>query len=407
MPASREYNRRLPHVTPAADPPDPAAGATGRLESWKEIAAYLRRDVTTVQRWERRERMPVHRHLHDKSGSVYAFRDELDAWQRNRGGQPAAAPDGPVSSENRAGVRRNWARWVLVVCSLALLGVVAVIYTRERDRPSAQRALDGARFLRLTTFGGNEHAAAVSRDGRFVAFLSNRDGAMDVWITQIGTGQFYNLTKGSVRDLVNPSVRTLGFTPDGAHAAFWARTARPSAPASIDIWVVPVLGGGARPYLENTAEFDWSRDGSRLVYHTPGPGDPMYVRDVGQDAKRIFSAPAGLHAHFPLWSPDDAAIYFVQGSLPDRMDIFRVRPDGGTPERLTHHDADVSHPVFLDSRTLLYLAGDKDGSGPWLHSLDLNELTPHRVSSGVERYTSLAASDDGRRIAATVARTDS
>jgi TolB-like protein/Tfp pilus assembly protein PilF len=55
-----------------------------RLDSWKEIAAHLHRDVTTVQRWERREGMPVHRHLHDKRGSVYALKSELDAWLKTR-----------------------------------------------------------------------------------------------------------------------------------------------------------------------------------------------------------------------------------------------------------------------------------------------------------------------------------
>jgi TolB-like protein/Flp pilus assembly protein TadD len=55
-----------------------------RLDSWKEIAAYLNRDVTTVQRWEKREGMPVHRHLHDKRGSVYALTEELDDWIRSR-----------------------------------------------------------------------------------------------------------------------------------------------------------------------------------------------------------------------------------------------------------------------------------------------------------------------------------
>ena len=64
----------------------PAAGnsAHQRLDSWKAIAAYLGRDVTTVQRWERREGLPVHRHVHDKLGSVYAFRVEIDEWLRNR-----------------------------------------------------------------------------------------------------------------------------------------------------------------------------------------------------------------------------------------------------------------------------------------------------------------------------------
>ena len=54
------------------------------LDSWKDIAAYLKRDISTVQRWERREDMPVHRHVHDRRGSVYAFRSELDVWLESR-----------------------------------------------------------------------------------------------------------------------------------------------------------------------------------------------------------------------------------------------------------------------------------------------------------------------------------
>jgi hypothetical protein len=51
----------------------PSGRLEERLDSWKEIAAYVNRDVTTVQRWEKREGMPVHRRVHDKRGSVYAL----------------------------------------------------------------------------------------------------------------------------------------------------------------------------------------------------------------------------------------------------------------------------------------------------------------------------------------------
>src|ERR1700680_4357649 len=51
-----------------------------RLSSWKEIAAYLQKDVRTVQRWEKNERLPVHRKPHDKLSSVYAYESELEAW---------------------------------------------------------------------------------------------------------------------------------------------------------------------------------------------------------------------------------------------------------------------------------------------------------------------------------------
>src|SRR5207237_7019182 len=107
-------------------------------------------------------------------------------------------------------------------------------------------------------------------------------------------------------ELVNPSVRTLGFSPDGALVTFWARKPDGSKEADISVWAVPILGGQPRPYLEGVAEFDWSSDGAHLVYHTSGPGDPMFVRNSGQTpaSRQIFAAPTGLHSHFLLWSMD-------------------------------------------------------------------------------------------------------
>ncbi len=64
-----------------------------RLESWKEIAAYLNRGVRTVRRWETEEGLPVHRHVHRTLGSVYAYRSEIDAWRESRParqGRPAS-----------------------------------------------------------------------------------------------------------------------------------------------------------------------------------------------------------------------------------------------------------------------------------------------------------------------------
>jgi Tol biopolymer transport system component len=228
---------------------------------------------------------------------------------------------------------------------------------------------------------------------------------MDVWVTQVGAGQFHNLTHGSAPELVNSSVRTLGFSPDGSLVTFWARRQGGSNGGDISIWAVPTLGGQAKPYLQGVAEFDWTPDGSRLAYHTPGPGDPLYVTDgsLQPGARPIFTASSGLHSHFPLWSPDAKFIYFVQGELPDKLDIWRIPSTGGTPERITSHNGRVSHPVLLDRRTLMYLATDADGSGPWLFSIDVEHRTPHQLSSGLDRYSALAASADGHRLVATVA----
>lgn len=65
--------------------------ASRRLHSWKEIASYLRRGITTVQRWEREEGLPVRRHLHAASGSVFADTADIDGWLNGRS-TPADRP---------------------------------------------------------------------------------------------------------------------------------------------------------------------------------------------------------------------------------------------------------------------------------------------------------------------------
>ena len=67
-----------------------------RLDFWKEIAAYLKRGARTVQRWEREEGLPVHRLKHEKLGSVYAFKSELDRWWSARGTEISETPQSQV-----------------------------------------------------------------------------------------------------------------------------------------------------------------------------------------------------------------------------------------------------------------------------------------------------------------------
>ena len=60
------------------------------LDSWKEIAVYLGRDLTTVQRWEKREGLPIHRQIHSKRATVYGYRSEIDSWLSTRRQQQAS-----------------------------------------------------------------------------------------------------------------------------------------------------------------------------------------------------------------------------------------------------------------------------------------------------------------------------
>jgi TolB-like protein/Tfp pilus assembly protein PilF len=86
-------------MTPPSDSPTAARRQeSDRLDSWKEIAGFMNRDVRTVQRWEKSEGLPVHRHLHEKAGSVYAYRAELEAWWRSAESKVANEPPVPADA---------------------------------------------------------------------------------------------------------------------------------------------------------------------------------------------------------------------------------------------------------------------------------------------------------------------
>jgi len=384
-----------------------------RLDSWKKIASYLKRDVSTVQRWERREAMPVHRHLHDKLGSVFAFRSELDAWwetrrtrltQEGADERPAQILQTAEDASRTTAPRVHPTRLVRlgVAAGVMLMAGALAWYAAETDY-FWRSPLANAKFTRLVDFTGTAQAAALSRDGKFVAFLADRDGQIDAWVSELGSGTYRNLTRGDVRDMVNPWIRSLGFSADSSFVSIWTKRPNGSQAGDVNILAVPTAGGPLQPYLREAAEFDWSRDGKRLVYHTTAPGDPLFVRESGKPGdRRIYVAPAGVHCHFPVWSPDDAFIYFSRGVPPDDWDIWRIQPSGARLERITSHNARVTYPVMLNRRTLVYLATDTDGSGPWMYAVDVERRLPHRISSGLERYTSLAASADGARLVATI-----
>jgi dipeptidyl aminopeptidase/acylaminoacyl peptidase len=83
--------------------------------------------------------------------------------------------------------------------------------------------------------------------------------------------------------------------------------------------------------------------------------------------------------------------------------VWRIPSAGGTPERLTELKTNVRYVTPIDSRTVLFVAPDEHRSGPWLWALDVARRTVRRVTVGLERYLSVSASADGRRLVASVA----
>lgn len=124
----------------------PAEGEQ-RLDSWKEIAAHLGREVRTVQGWEKTEGLPVHRHQHARQGSVYAFKAELDAWRHGRKGV-SEAPAQAAQSRRRL--------VIVAACLAALLAVGAVWLWRNGAAKSSSEALSSVVVLPFLDFSAQK-----------------------------------------------------------------------------------------------------------------------------------------------------------------------------------------------------------------------------------------------------------
>jgi len=299
---------------------------------------------------------------------------------------------------------RRGPRFALVAVAAAVgIGLLAATAGWLARRPAAvpqvrDNPLAGATFSRITNWPGTETAPEISPDGRHVAFLADQAGEFDVYITQIGTSTIRNLTADRPGVVVPGAIlRILGFTGDGSEV--FVSLDSDAADRKV---LIPVSGGPGRNFLgKGDIAPAWSPDGMRLAYFNNQEGDPFYVAGrSGANSVPLFTTLRG-HNHNPVWSADGEWIYFVHGDDAIVMDVWRIRPDGSSPEQLTQSGLAVNFLALIDARTVIYVARDTDRSGPWLWTLDVPTRQSRRVVTGLDQYTYVSASRDGRRIVAT------
>ncbi|HJR58969.1 MAG TPA: VCBS repeat-containing protein [Vicinamibacterales bacterium] len=178
------------------------------LTSWKEIASFFHREVRTVQRWERDEGLPVHRHRHQRRSSVYAYPEELESWWARHEADsvapagtavsdvakpadhqpPGDRPDTPGAPGTRDAHSPVTFRWALavVVCA-ALTGATAPMLT-DRSSAGGYPRFDIA-LLEAPAAVGVRSMDDVNGDGRGDVVVQPAGGAeILVYLSQPGSG---------------------------------------------------------------------------------------------------------------------------------------------------------------------------------------------------------------------------
>lgn len=293
-----------------------------RLDSWKEIAAYLNRSVRTVTRWEREESLPVHRHLHSKAGTVYAYKPELDAWWASRGKQiDAAAPATPP----RLG-RRFVRAWIPV--SAVVLLFAGLLWLNFLRRPP----IPAPRLLPLTTYPGVEGPPSLSPDGNQVAF--ERGG--DIFVKQVDGEALVQLTRTAATE------QAPAWSPDGRQIVF--------SRDRDGIFVTTPLGDGERKLARTQAPLllktiAWTPDGSALVVSemTSPVCASLFLISVETGTKTRLTVPPepSIGDGWPAVSPDGRTIAFARYAQDTSAEIHIVPVSGGTPRQLTADSASI------------------------------------------------------------------
>jgi TolB protein len=162
---------------------------------------------------------------------------------------------------------------------------------------------------------------AWSPTGDEIAFLSNRDGAMNLWVAKAdGSGRPERLSDQEIHIptrvwAVSLSVR---WTPDGASLGY----VMPDVEGT-SLWTIDRLGGkNGKPVRSGVLRFDWYLDRNRIVYTTLN-GDVLELRaaNLETDEERLLYA--GPHTEMIL-APDGSAIALVKSESHFDQRLFRL-----------------------------------------------------------------------------------
>jgi Tol biopolymer transport system component len=361
--ADKKTETEIASVPPAPTPAE-------RVESWKEIAAYLSRDVRTVQRWEKSEALPVYRHMHDERGTVYAYKAELDAWWNNRRPRlEKEAPETEASAPGRTGLltrRRLWAgAAVAAVIALVSIGFGLARSTLLSSR--AKTAVPPAMILRqVWTPAETLGTASVSRDGQYLAYTGAGPGPL--WLRDLAGNQNRRLTHPSPYP---EYAAQSALSPDGTSVAYrWF-----NQDFTFELRVLKLATNEPRVLYRDTKAFvagplEWSPDG-RHIATVLFAGEKEWqlslisLADGSVQPLKTFRGPAAKRISF---SPDGR--YLAYDRSPDaeaqNRDIFLLRVDRQAETHVVDHPANDSSLGWTPDGQGLLFASDRAGSmGAW------------------------------------------
>lgn len=326
------------------------------LESWKEIAAHLKRDVTTVRRWEKSQGLPVHRHLHESRSSVFAYPSELDAWWAGR--SPAEKAADVAEDPGRPRVLRFAALAAALLLSLATSGdrIVPSIATTAQAQGITARQLWAGPLVDTT--------GEVMTGGSVISFVDWETG--DLAIRDLSTATSRRLTnKGTWGDSFEFALFST-FSPDTRQLAYgWFTQA-----FTFELRIVPAAGGAPRtvftePDIGNIQPVAWTPDGAHVLTVIASHGtNRIALISASDGTARVLKTLDWRYPLRPALSTDGRFVAFDFQPKPEsaQRDIFAVSADGSREAPLVQHPSNDYLPVWTPGGSSIVFLSDRSGS---------------------------------------------
>ncbi|HEX4719114.1 MAG TPA: hypothetical protein VH300_11325 [Thermoleophilaceae bacterium] len=238
---------------------------------------------------------------------------------------------------------------------------IAFVRNDEGNRDVWVMNPDGSDQQRLTDDTASDRYPSWSPDGKFIAFRSNRrpSTSLDIWKMRADGSAPVRVTADSARwgDSLETSP---AWSPEGRELAFVS-----DRDGNREVYVTNADGSNPRRMTDSVADDQfpsWSPDGSEITWDTDRDGnEEIYSMRSSDGGGQTNLTDNPATDRYPAWSPDGTQIAF-RSSRARSFDIFLMNPDGSDPTRLTVGLGRTMEPGFEGFSISFNLPADGGGS---------------------------------------------
>ncbi len=208
---------------------------------------------------------------------------------------------------------------------------------------------DGTGLIQITDMQASNYYPRFTRDGESLLFVSNRNGAFDLYLLDFGKRDILQITN-KIGNVISPD-----YSPDGRRIVFANRVGdNPTA-----IWMVNA--DGLNPRLVFTGAGDivavaWSPNGEKIAY-AMSVGMPqeyeIFIMDAdGRNHQRLSQGLRGIGGSLD-WAPDGSHLLIYAGPFGDK-NIFKLEVNTGEFVQLTRGGNNAGASYSPDGRYIVF-----------------------------------------------------